>query len=312
MRILVTGANGQLGNEMRLLAEEHPSWEFIFTDVSDHPEGKSTTYLDITRPIDLDHQVDAESGLHCLCDPFPLDYIVNCAAYTAVDAAEDNEDTAYLLNATAAQNLSSLALIYGATLIHISTDYVFDGTATSPYLVTDEPCPVSAYGRTKLAGEQLIARSRCRHIIIRTAWLYSEFGKNFVKTMLRLSAEKPYVNVVSDQVGSPTFALDLAKAIFTIMGKLGETKPGLWQSDLGGVYHFTGRGSCSWYEFADLIATLGGHPGVIRPCTSAEFPSKVNRPAYSVLDLSRLATNFGIVPPPWQDSLRECLENMGN
>jgi len=287
MKILVTGANGQLGNEMRILSQKYPKWDFIFTDVSEHTEGLPTKYLDITKPISLDSA--------------QLDYIVNCAAYTAVDAAEDNEQTAYLLNATAAANLASLAKDSGATLIHISTDYVFDGTASTPYRASDKPCPVSAYGRTKLAGEELIADSGCRYIIIRTAWLYSEFGKNFVKTMLRLSSEKPSVNVVADQVGSPTFALDLARAIFTIIEK---------GSDHCGIYHFTGSGHCSWYEFAELIATLGGHPGVIKPCTSAEFPSKVHRPAYSVLDLSALSKDFGIVPPPWQDSLRECLINM--
>lgn len=287
MRILVTGANGQLGNEMRVLADSRPEWEFIFTDICEHPDGLPTGILDITNPVSVEGTLDA---------------IVNCAAYTNVDAAEDNEDLAFRLNCTAAANLAALAREKGAALVHISTDYVFDGTGSKPCLESDAPCPVSAYGRTKLAGEKAVADSGCRYVIIRTAWLYSEYGRNFMKTMLRLTTEKPSVNVVNDQTGSPTYALDLAKAIMKVLEK------GVDGCNRG-IYHYSDEGVCTWYDFATRIAELGGHPGVVHPCSSAEFPSKVKRPAYSVLDKGKIKSTFGVDVPPWEESLEKCMES---
>lgn len=286
MKILVTGANGQLGNEVRILAKQHSDWEFIFSDISQHPDGEPTEFLDITSPIAMEGKLDA---------------IINCAAYTNVDAAEDNEELAYKLNATAAGNLAQLAKTKGATLIHISTDYVFDGKHTTPCKEDDKPCPVSAYGRTKLSGEIAVQESGCRYAIIRTAWLYSEFGKNFMKTMLKLTQERPSVNVVDDQVGTPTYALDLAKAIFTILIKGIEGKEG--------IYHFSNEGVCSWYDFAKEIASLEGNGDKVHPCTSAEFPSKVVRPAYSVLDKTKIKTAFAADVPQWKESLKICYNN---
>ena len=282
MNILVTGANGQLGNEIRNLAKGS-GHRFVFTDVNENPEGK-TDYLDITKPISFDG---------------PLDYIINCAAYTNVDAAEDNEGLAHLLNCTAVGHLASLACEKGAALIHVSTDYVFNGEGSKPCLETDAPDPVSAYGRTKLAGEQAVLDSGCRYVIIRTAWLYSEYGKNFMKTMLRLTSERDEVKVVNDQIGSPTYALDLAKAIFKVMERGVDSKT-------AGIYHFSNEGVCSWYDFATEIARLGGHPGVVKPCTSAEFASRVKRPPFSVLDKTKIKTVLGVDVPQWQDSLAEC------
>lgn len=331
MNILVTGANGQLGNEIRVLARrreeafrqvelscgqasgqsaEQP-WHFIFTDVTEHPDGEPTEHLDITAPISMEG---------------PLDAIINCAAWTNVDAAEDNEPTALRLNADAAANLAALAADKEALLVHISTDYVFDGTLTRPCREDDPVGPVSAYGRTKLAGEKAVEASGCRYVIIRTAWLYSEFGKNFVKTMLRLTAEKPSVSVVNDQTGTPTYALDLAEAIFAFLDREAVARQQAAQNGAGtpgaslqaalptddcGTYHFSNGGVCTWYDFASEIAALAGHSGVVQPCTSDQFPSKVHRPAYSVLDKTKIATTLGIAIPRWQDSLKVCLTNMG-
>lgn len=286
MRILVTGANGQLGNEVRILAKQYKDWEFIFTDISQHPDGEPTEFLDITSPITIEGTLDA---------------VINCAAYTNVDAAEDNEELAYKLNATAAGNLAQLAKVKGATLVHISTDYVFNGKHTTPCKEDDTPCPVSAYGRTKLAGETAVQESGCKYVIIRTAWLYSEFGKNFMKTMLTLTSERPSVNVVDDQVGTPTYAMDLAKAIFTILIN------GVGQNE--GIYHFSNEGVCSWYDFAKKIAALEGNKDKVHPCTSAEFPSKVVRPAYSVLDKSKIKRTFAVDVPQWEESLKVCYNN---
>lgn len=284
MRILVTGANGQLGNEIRIVSQEHKDWEFIFTDVTEHPDGLPVEYLDITAPITFEGSLDA---------------IVNCAAYTNVDGAEENEDLAYKLNCTAAANLAALAGQKDATLIHISTDYVFNGKSSRPCLETDIPCPVSAYGRTKLAGEQAIMASACRYVIIRTAWLYSEFGRNFMKTMLRLTSERPEVKVVDDQTGTPTYALDLAKAILKVL------ETGVNDKNQG-IYHYSNEGICNWYDFAKAISELGGHPGTVKPCSSAEFPSRVERPAYSVLDKSKIKSVFGVDVPHWEDGLERC------
>lgn len=287
MRILVTGANGQLGNELRVLARNTPEYDFIFSDITEHPTDR-TEFMDITKKVELDG---------------PLDYIVNCAAYTNVDAAEDNEGIAFKLNCIAPSILACLAQEKGAALIHISTDYVFNGNGTRPYTDTDTPDPVSAYGRTKLAGENAVISSGCRYVIIRTAWLYSEYGRNFLKTMMRLTSEKPEVKVVNDQIGSPTYALDLAKAIMTVLNA------GV-NAENQGIYHYSNEGVCSWYDFASEIARLGGHDGVVKPCKSAEFPSKVHRPAYSVLDKGKIKEVFGVQVPRWQDSLKECYGKM--
>ena len=327
MNILVTGANGQLGNEMRLLAardsgspagmtngslsglDNHshsgldPESHFLFTDVTDAseesvamlhklaggaPVDTSTRRLDIT---DL-------QAIRTLVNEENIDAIVNCAAFTNVDAAESQPELAELLNAKAPENLAVAMKEVGGLLVHISTDYVFGG---DPY---NTPCreeqtgtPTGVYGLTKLHGEQAIARVGCKHVILRTAWLYSEFGKNFVRTMLRLTAEKPRLNVVFDQVGTPTYAGDLAAAIFAILAR-----------PVPGIYHYSNEGVCSWYDFTKMIAELSGQTSCdIQPCHSDEFPSPVKRPAYSVLDKTKVKQTFGLSVPYWTDSLRNCL-----
>lgn len=281
MKILVTGSNGQLGNEMRRVATELcAEHEFIFTDVAE---------LDIT---DAAAVMNAAAGVGA---------IVNCAAYTNVDAAEDNEDVAYLINATAAANLAAAAKAEGALLIHVSTDYVFGDEGNTPRTEDLPTNPLGAYGRTKLAGEQAIIDSGCRHVIIRTAWLYSVHGKNFVKTMLGLMEKLPALKVVFDQVGSPTYAGDLADAIGIIINTPVPTE---------GTYHYSNEGVCSWYDFAVAIGQLAGSNCVVNPCHSDEFPSKVTRPAFSVLDKTKIRTNFSLTIPHWFSSLRRCMEKL--
>ena len=278
MKILVTGSNGQLGSEMRRVATGLCSaHEFIFTDVAE---------LDITNAAAV---LEAAKGVGA---------IVNCAAYTNVDAAEDNEDVAYLINATAAANLAAAAKAEGALLVHVSTDYVFGGDGNTPYTEDLPTNPLGAYGRTKLAGEQAILASGCRSVIIRTAWLYSSHGKNFVKTMLSLMASRPSLNVVFDQVGTPTYAGDLAEAIGTILNT---------PEPAEGVYHYSNEGVCSWYDFAVAIGQLAGSPCVVNPCHSCEFPSKVTRPAFSVLDKAKIRTTFNLTIPHWQRALAQCM-----
>ena len=278
MKILVTGSNGQLGNEMRRVATELcGEHEFIFTDVAE---------LDIT---DAAAVLEAAKGVGA---------IVNCAAYTNVDAAEDNEDVAYLINATAAANLAAAAKEQGALLVHVSTDYVFGGEGNTPRTEDLATNPLGAYGRTKLAGEQAIIDSGCRSVIIRTAWLYSIHGKNFVKTMLSLMASRPSLNVVFDQVGTPTYAGDLADVIGTILNTPAPAE---------GVYHYSNEGVCSWYDFAVAIGQLAGSPCLVNPCHSNEFPSKVERPAFSVLDKTKIRTTFNLNIPHWHASLKRCV-----
>lgn len=290
MNILVTGSNGQLGNEMRRLgaAGKH---NFIFTDVSEQ-EGVETVKLDIT---DID-------TVRLVAESEKVDVIVNCAAYTNVDKAEDDEATADLLNHRAPENLAEVAKACGATLIHISTDYVFGGDRFTPAREDEKPSPESAYGRTKLSGEKAVLATGCRSIIIRTAWLYSPYGKNFVKTMLNLTSTNKTVKVVFDQVGTPTYAADLAALIMHIIdtGKLDRT----------GIYHFSGEGAVSWFDFAHEICSLSGHDCRVVPCLSSEFPSKVKRPHYSVLDKGKVKEVFGFEPPYWSDSLKDCLERL--
>lgn len=282
MNILITGANGQLGNEMQRVAKTSSN-HYIFTDVAQ---------LDIT---------DREAVLRAVKDN-SIQVIVNCAAYTNVDKAEDDSETADLINNKAVENLAIAARENDATLIHISTDYVFKGDRCTPCREDWETDPLGVYGITKLAGEKSIERTGCRHIIIRTAWLYSPFGKNFVKTMQKLTAEKDSLKVVFDQVGTPTYAGDLADAIARIIetGQLGKQ----------GIYHFSNEGVCSWYDFAREICELSSNTCNIQPCHSDEFPSKVKRPHFSVLDKTKIKDTFGIEVPYWKDSLKKCIREL--
>ena len=289
MNILVTGADGQLGNEMRLLAKE-TSDNYLFTDVVKQ-EGVETVLLDIT---DLAAVRDVVKTHH-------IEAIVNCAAYTNVDAAESNEALAEKLNAVAPENLAIAIKEAGGWLVHISTDYV---SGKEPY---NTPCreeqegtPTGVYGATKKQGEQRIIATGCQYMIIRTAWLYSEFGKNFCKTMLNLTATKPQLKVVFDQCGTPTYALDLAQAIVTAL-----------QRPQQGIYHYSNEGVCSWYDFTQMIAAYSGHTACdIQPCHSDEYPSPVKRPSYSVLDKSKIKSTFGIRIPYWTESLKQCIHNL--
>ena len=301
MNILVTGANGQLGNEMRIVAKES-AHKFFFSDVVEVP-GVETMLLDIT---DLEAVRSAVSGHN-------IDAIVNCAAYTNVDAAETNGELAEKLNALAPQNLAVAMREVGGLLVHISTDYVF---GAEPY---NTPCtedqtgtPTGVYGLTKLHGEEYIKASGCKHVIIRPAWLYSEFGKNFCKTMMMLTATKPELKVVFDQVGTPTYAFDLAKAIAVVLDDYSVVK----EEDVyekSGIYHYSNEGVCSWYDFTKMIAQYNGTTECnVQPCHSNEFPSPVKRPSYSVLDKTKIKTVFGVAVPYWTDSLQVCISNLKN
>lgn len=285
MNILVTGANGQLGNCMRLAAANSKD-NYIFTDVAE---------LDITD----------EEAVKKLVNDNDIKVIVNCAAYTNVDKAESDADFAEILNAGAVKNLAEAAKGNDATLIHISTDYVFGGSAGNTPRKEDEPAnPTGMYGLTKLHGEQAIAESGAKALIFRTAWLYSEFGKNFVKTMMNLTSSKPQLNVVFDQVGTPTYARDLADAIYHII----ENR---LYSGNEGIYHFSNEGVCSWYDFTKAIAEIAGNNECdIQPCHSDEFPSPVTRPSYSVLDKMKYKLTFNRRIPYWTDSLRKCMQNL--
>lgn len=317
MNILVTGANGQLGNELRIV-EKGSQDKYIFTDVSEASDESinmlrklagedvrtDTVRLDIT---DLE-------AVRKMVSEQEVQVIVNCAAYTNVDKAEENFDLAELLNAKAVENLTVAMREVDGLLVHISTDYVF---GAEPY---NKPCteeqqgtPTGVYGQTKLHGEQAIIRIGCKHVIIRTAWLYSEFGKNFVKTMLSLTTTKPQLKVVFDQVGTPTYAYDLAQAIMVV---LDDFKDAIIHDvasnyEKTGIYHFSNEGVTSWYDFTKLIAELAGNTACnIQPCHSDEFPSPVKRPAYSVLDKTKIKEVFGIKVPYWTDSLKKCLSTM--
>ncbi|MBQ2965820.1 MAG: dTDP-4-dehydrorhamnose reductase [Bacteroidales bacterium] len=320
MTILVTGANGQLGNEMRILARNSQD-SYIFTDVN-QVEGVETTFLDIT---DLE-------AVRKIVEENKVDAIVNCAAWTNVDGAEDPEkfELVEKLNATAPENLATAMKEVNGLLVHISTDYVF---GAEPY---NTPCkedqtgtPTGVYGLTKLHGEQKIIATGCNHVIIRTAWLYSEFGKNFCKTMMNLTATKPQLKVVFDQVGTPTYALDLAEAIVVVLNDYAESvistergssvisterqrvEKSTYQKS--GIYHFSNEGVCSWYDFTKMIAEYNGTTDCdVQPCHSNEFPSPVKRPSYSVLDKTKIKETFGIKVPYWTDSLKKCITNLKN
>ncbi|WP_276910633.1 dTDP-4-dehydrorhamnose reductase [Hallella colorans] len=289
MNILVTGANGQLGREMQAVTRESKD-HYIFTDVCE-----GYTHLDITSADDI-RQMVRQNQVKC---------VINCAAWTNVDAAETAGDIVERLNATAPGYLAEAMAEVGGLLVHVSTDYVFGAEPyNTPCREDQQGTPTGVYGQTKLHGEQLIKRSGADHIIIRTAWLYSEFGHNFVKTMMSLTASKPQLNVVFDQCGTPTYALDLATAIFDIV----ENRKYVGHS---GVYHYSNEGVCSWYDFAVNIARLAGNTDCdIRPCHSDEFPSPVKRPAYSVLDKTKIKRVFGLDIPYWTDSLRQCMQRM--
>ncbi len=324
MNILITGANGQLGNEMRLLAQSSPMVEqmhasFVFTDVN-QVEGVETTYLDITdlaaiRQMVAEHQIQV---------------IVNCAAYTNVDAAETNEAIAELLNAKAAENLAVAMREAGGMLVHVSTDYVFGKEHyNTPCKEDQQGTPTGVYGQTKLHGEQNILRvmsednslPAAAYAIIRTAWLYSEFGKNFCKTMLNLTATKPQLKVVFDQVGTPTYALDLAEAILTIVCDYCQATHPYSKS---GIYHYSNEGVCSWFDFTKMIQSYAEELGYydqlatpcvsprcdVQPCHSSEFPSPVTRPSFSVLDKTKIKETFGIRVPYWTDSLKTCISHL--
>ena len=294
MNILVTGANGQLGNEMRIIAAGS-SDRYIFTDVN-QVEGTETTYLDITdlqavRDIVAKNNVDA---------------IVNCAAYTNVDKAEEDVVLCTLLNSKAPENLAIAMKETDGLLVHISTDYVFGGDPyNTPCTEEKKGTPTGVYGASKLRGEEAIVATGCKHVIIRTAWLYSEFGKNFCKTMMSLTATKPQLKVVFDQTGTPTYALDLAKAIAVVLEK--------FDGSQNGIYHYSNEGVCSWYDFTKMIAEYNGTTECnVQPCHSNEFPSPVTRPAYSVLDKTKMKEVFGVKVPYWTESLKQCISNLKN
>lgn len=301
MNILVTGANGQLGNEIRLISKES-SHTFVFTDVVE-AEGVETTLLDITD-LEAVRSIVRERGVQC---------IVNCAAYTNVDKAESDEAFCRVLNADAPRNLAVAMKEVDGLLVHISTDYVFGGDPyNTPCREEQQGTPTGAYGRTKLEGEQHILATGCDYVILRTAWLYSEFGKNFVKTMLNLTATKPQLKVVFDQAGTPTYAYDLALAIRTVLDDYAREQPQQGYSKKG-IYHFSNEGVCSWYDFTKVIAALSGHTACdIQPCHSNEFPSPVTRPAYSVLDKTKVKEAFSIKIPYWMESVKICIVNLLN
>jgi len=297
MNILVTGANGQLGNEMRIVSRDTGD-SYFFTDVRES-QGVRTVMLDITD-IDAVRLFVKENGIGA---------IVNCAAYTNVDAAESDYASAERLNADAPANLALAMSEAGGILIHISTDYVFGKEQCNVPCSEDKTgTPSGVYGLTKLHGEQRIIDSGCNYVIIRTAWLYSEFGKNFCRTILDLSARKSSLNVVFDQVGTPTYALDLANAIIKILDTLESAEnPGAFS----GIYNFSNEGVCSWYDFAMMTARFSGHNSCdIHPCHSSEYPSPVVRPSYSVLDKTRIKEVFGVTVPYWTDSLKLCLSRI--
>ena len=311
MNILVTGANGQLGNEMRIVCKSSQN-RYIFTDVV---EGQETTILDITN-LEAIRKMVKENVVKV---------IVNCAAYTNVDKAESEQDFCELLNAKAPENLAIAMKEVNGLLVHISTDYVFGGDPyNTPCKEDQKGTPTGVYGLTKLHGEQNIQKTGVDYLIFRTAWLYSEFGKNFVKTMLNLTATKPQLKVVFDQVGTPTYACDLADAILVAIEDYkqawnmkpepkvdGQRESQTWNYSKNGIYHFSNEGVCSWYDFTKMIAEYSGQTTCdIQPCHSNEFPSPVTRPSYSVLDKTKIKETFGVKIPYWTDSLKICINNI--
>lgn len=279
MNILITGCNGQLGNELQLLEKKYSEHTFFNTDVHE---------LDITNAEAIDKFVSSNN----------IDIIINCAAYTAVDKAESNKELCQVLNAEAPAYLAKAISKRNGWMIQVSTDYVFDGTKNTPYVETDSPCPNSVYGSTKLDGEKAVEQACKNTMIIRTAWLYSSFGNNFVKTMMRLGKEKEELNVIFDQIGTPTYARDLAVAIMTAVEK----------GIIPGIYHFSNEGVISWYDFTKAIHRLSGITSChVRPIHTEEYPTAATRPHYSVLDKTKIKKTYGIEIPYWEDSLAECI-----
>lgn len=283
--VLVTGANGQLGNSIRLLAENHPGYNFLFTDVDT---------LDITNP----------AAVRGMIKDNQVDFVLNCAAYTAVEKAEEDEALCRRINAFAVGVLGKAAHEAGAKMIHVSTDYVFSGTSYRPYVETDVTCPISAYGRTKLAGEEILQEVCPDAVIIRTAWLYSEFGSNFVKTVLRLGKERDQLGFVFDQIGTPTYAGDLAAAILAVVTADERN------AFVPGIYHFSNEGVCSWYDFTVKILQIAGIDCHVLPIETKDYPTKAVRPPYSVLNKKKIKTTYGITIPHWEESLRLCMEKL--
>ena len=284
MKILITGCNGQLGNEMQLLEMENPQHTYFNTDVAE---------LDITD----------QKAIETFVEENQIDGIVNCAAYTAVAKAEDNQEICTKLNANAPEYLAAAIEKRGGWMVQISTDYVFDGTNHTPYVESDPVCPNSVYGRTKLAGEEAALKACQKTMIIRTAWLYSTFGNNFVKTMIRLGNEKPELGVIFDQIGSPTYARDLAVAIFAAIN----------QGIVPGIYHFSNEGVISWYDFTKAIHRIAGITTChVRPLHTSEYPTPANRPHYSVLDKTKIKQTYGIEVPYWEESLEVCVLKLLN
>jgi len=282
MKILITGSNGQLGNEIRSLAGAYSHHEFIYTDVNE---------LDITNA----ENVNQFFAFH---NP---DVVINCAAYTAVDKAETDKDAAYLVNAIAPGNLALAASDSGAFMVHVSTDYVYEGKNYRPYVETDKLSPVSVYAKSKVAGEEAVQQAEGKAVIIRTSWLYSAFGNNFVKTMVRLGTEKTELGVIADQIGSPTNAADLAHAILTIISSVEYgSKP-----FVPGIYHYSNEGVASWYDFTKAIFEIAGINCFVKPIASEDYPSPVQRPPYSVMNKSKIKLIFGLQIPHWRDSLTE-------
>jgi len=287
-RILVTGANGQLGNEMRLMADLHPEFNFDFTDIGE---------------LDL---CNSENVLEYCNRTLPA-YIVNCAAYTAVDKAEDETELCYKVNRDAVENIAKAAKAISAKVLHISTDYVFDGTNKIPYVETDPVCPVSVYGKSKLAGEEVLMSNCENSVIIRTAWLYSIYGNNFVKTMIRLGKEREKLTVINDQTGTPTYANDLAQTLMQIIisSEKGKFFPG--------IYNYSNDGVCSWYDFTILIHKLAGIKNCqVLPIETKDYPTKAARPAYSVLNKSKIKATYGITIPQWESSLAVCISKLND
>jgi dTDP-4-dehydrorhamnose reductase len=284
MKILITGSNGQLGNEIKELAPHYSHYEFLYTDVNE---------LDITNEADVTRYFEFHNP----------DVIINCAAYTAVDKAESDEMTAFLVNATASKILARAAADSGAFMVHISTDYVYDGRNFRPYVETDKLVPVSVYGKSKLAGEEAVKEAGGKAIIIRTSWLYSAFGNNFVKTMIKYGKERDSINVVFDQAGTPTYAHDLAKVILDIL-------PVAMTAEDIEVYHYSNEGVASWFDFAKAIHQFADIKCKLSPIPTSDYPLPAERPFYSVLDKTKIKRKFGIEIPYWRDSLKDCIERL--
>lgn len=277
--ILITGSHGQLGNEMQIAAKGFPAFKYLYTDVED---------LDICDKAALNAYVKANK----------VDVIVNCAAYTAVDKAEDDVALCYKINSDAVRNIGQVAAENGLKVVHISTDYVFDGTNYVPYTEDQTVCPATVYGKSKLAGEQALLETCKQAVIIRTAWLYSSFGNNFVKTMMKLGTERDSLNVIFDQIGTPTYAADLANAILKVLS---------YETFVPGTYHFSDEGVCSWYDFTRTIHRIAGITCDVRPIETKDYPARTPRPHYSVLNKAKIKSTYGIVIPHWEESLEKCI-----